>query len=87
MAKKDSAKTSSLNQYAEQVEGCNGLDGLENLQRHDNEEIYDKSIALLRTYFESEEDEDAMAAPAVDQDKDQFSFGMATTAPTGGFNF
>lgn len=89
VGKKDAAKTASVNQFCEFVEECNGLDNLENLQRHDNEEIYDKSVKMLREYFDSEEDDDGMAAPTVDETNNQFTFGTgtATTAPSGGFNF
>ena len=58
------------------------------LQQHENEEIYEKSVKLLKDFFESEEEEEESAAPAVDGN--QFAFGLAPTGaviPTGGFAF
>lgn len=77
---KKAASSSGSNPYTDAVEECGGLDGLEGLQRHDNEEIYDRSIRVLREYFESEEAEDGGSAPVVDSAKNnQFSFGLANT--------
>lgn len=74
------------NKFADHVEECSGLDLLEELQRHDNEEVYEKAIHILRSYFESEEDDDDVQnAPAVNNN--QFVFGAAAPAVTGGFNF
>jgi len=88
IGKQDASKTSTVNAFCDFVEECGGLDNLESLQRHDNEEIYDKSIKLLREYFESEEDEDAATVPMVNAASNQFNFGMgAAAAPEGGFNF
>lgn len=84
--KKEAAKSCSLNPYNDAVEECGGLDGLELLQRHDNEEIYDRAIRVLREHFESEETEEP-TAPAVDLSKNQFSFGLATTSSTTGYSF
>jgi len=82
--KRESSKSCSLNPYNDAVEECGGLDGLEILQRHDNEEIYDRAIRVLRQHFESEE-ADEPSAPSVDFSKNQFSFGLTNTATT--FNF
>lgn len=85
--KRESSKSGSVNPYTDAVEECGGLDGLEMLQRHDNEEIYERSIRMLREHFESEEAEETIA-PAIDFSKNQFSFGLANaTAPTGGYSF
>jgi hypothetical protein len=84
VGKADANSSNNLNSFCEFVEECGGLDALENLQRHDNEEIYDKSIRMLRDYFESEEEEDGMTAPVVDGN--QFAFGL-TTGQQNGFSF
>jgi hypothetical protein len=84
VGKADAAKGNSINQFCEFVEECGGLDALENLQRHDNEEIYDKSIRMLRDYFESEEEEENMTAPAVEGN--QFAFGQQN-GQQNGFSF
>lgn len=74
------------NQYCDYVEECGGLDNLEILQRHDNEEIYAKAVTILKNYFESEEDEDTNLAPKADQNGAQFAFGSANQEQ-GGYNF
>mmetsp|Transcript_34315 Transcript_34315/g.67576 ORF Transcript_34315/g.67576 Transcript_34315/m.67576 type:complete len:537 (+) Transcript_34315:125-1735(+) len=88
VGQKDAAET-GVNKFSEFVEECGGLDGLEDLQQHDNEEIYHKSVSLLKNFFESEEEEEDMVAPAVNGN--QFSFGLApgatAVAPVGGFVF
>jgi len=73
--------------YADAVEECGGLDTLEDLQRHENEEIYVKSVKILQDYFESEEDDNMTMAPEVDQSTGQFSFGTSTEATPAQFNF
>jgi len=86
VGKKDEAKTGE-NQFADFVEECGGLDSLENLQQHENEEIYEKSVKLLKDFFESEEQEDE-EVPAVDGN--QFAFGLTNNnavVPAGGFTF
>ena len=39
------------NPYAIQVEECFGLDKIEYLQEHENEEIYRKAFDIIETYF------------------------------------
>lgn len=77
------------NKYAEIVEECGGVDQIENLQRHDNEEIYKKSVQILQTYFESEEEEDeASLAPKVSASANQFTFGdSGDSSKHGSFDF
>lgn len=45
------------NRYADLLEECDGLDHLEALQRHDNEDVYEKSLKIIQTYFDAEDDE------------------------------
>jgi hypothetical protein len=86
VGKKDANGTED-NQYADLVEECGGLDILEDLQRHENEEIYEKSVKLLQEYFESEEDDGMGMAPEVDQSTGNFAFGSATQGKTAQFAF
>ena len=39
----------NVNQYAQLVEKAEGLEKIENLQSHDNNEIYEKSVKILET--------------------------------------
>jgi len=40
-----------VNPYAEMIEECHGVDKLENLQLHPNEEVYTKAFNILENYF------------------------------------
>lgn len=82
--KKECARTCSTNPYIDAIEECGGLDGLENCQRHDNEEVYDRAVRMLREHFESEETEES-SAPAVNA-SNQFNFGLSTV-PTATYSF
>lgn len=60
-----------------------GLDKIEFLQSHENQEIYQKAFDLIEHYFGVEE-EDASIAPQVDQDQAQYIF-QQPEAPMEGF--
>lgn len=78
--KKEAARSCSINPYIDAIEECGGLDGLENCQRHDNEDIYERAVRMLREHFESEEAEET-SGPAVTA-TNQFSFGLSATPAT-----
>lgn len=81
VGKRDAPRNNGNNLFAEHVEQCGGLDLLEALQRHDNEEIYDKAVKILKEYFESEE-EDAGAAQTTEGGA-AFAFGANAGAGAG----
>jgi len=60
------------------VQEAGGLDKIESLQRHENQEIYDKAIKILEMYFEVEEEEETEIAANAGG---EFSFG----GDNGGF--
>lgn len=60
-----------------------GLDKIEFLQRHENQEIYQKAFELIEHYFGVEE-EDSSIAPQVDESQQQFVF-QQQEAPMEGF--
>ena len=60
-----------------------GLDKIEFLQSHENQEIYQKAFDLIETYFGVEE-EDASIAPQVDQSQGQYIF-QQQEGPMEGF--
>lgn len=61
-----------------------GLDKIEFLQSHENQEIYQKAFDLIEHYFGVEE-EDASLAPQVDQNQGQFIFQQQQEGPMEGF--
>ncbi|XWS14233.1 hypothetical protein CRYUN_Cryun36dG0105600 [Craigia yunnanensis] len=72
---------SVVNIYTEMIEECDGLDKIENLQSHDNNEIYKKAVKILERYWLEEEEEDHSG-------NSQFSFGVnQSNSPFGGFKF
>uniref|UniRef100_A0A8C5BNP5 Karyopherin alpha 5 (importin alpha 6) n=1 Tax=Gadus morhua TaxID=8049 RepID=A0A8C5BNP5_GADMO len=74
---------SGINPYCALIEEAYGLDKIEFLQSHENQEIYQKAFDLIEHYFGVEE-EDASLAPQVDQSQGQFIF-QQQEGPMEGF--
>ena len=84
-AEKNLGNTSDVNLYAQMIDEAEGLEKIENLQSHDNTEIYEKAVKILETYWLEEEDE---ALPPGDATQSGFRFGgNELPVPSGGFNF
>ena len=84
-ADKNVSETGGVNIYAQMIDDAEGLEKIENLQSHDNTEIYEKAVKILETYWLEEEDE---TMPPGDASQSGFQFGGETPAvPSGGFNF
>lgn len=73
------------NDYARAIEAVGGLDKIEALQQHSNQEVYEKSVRLLEVFFMADEEEE-IDGVVPDNTGSQFGFGVAA-APDGGFNF
>nr|GME20009.1 importin subunit alpha-2-like [Ipomoea batatas] len=58
-AEKNTGRTGDLNLYADMVVDVDGLEKIENLQRHDNPKIYEKVVKILEGYWLEVEDETA----------------------------
>ncbi|KAH0850698.1 hypothetical protein HID58_095314 [Brassica napus] len=56
-ADKEMGLNGGVNLYAQIIEESDGLDKIENLQSHDNNEIYEKAVKILERYWAEEEDE------------------------------
>ena len=54
-----------------------GVDKLEALQEHSNEDIYNKAVELLEKYFGEDGDEDENLKPNI-ANADGFTFGVPT---------
>jgi importin subunit alpha-6/7 len=76
-----------VNPYASLIEDAEGLDKIEKLQDHTNEDIYEKAQNLLTNYFDLEEEEGENLAPQHGQNMYAFGAAPAQGAPQGGFNF
>ncbi|CAM8899734.1 hypothetical protein QQ045_009815 [Rhodiola kirilowii] len=82
-ADKEQGITGGVNLYAQMIDDAEGLEKIENLQSHDNTEIYEKAVKILETYWMEEDDE-------IPQDASQPGFGFGEgnlPVPSGGFNF
>lgn len=74
-----------IDTLAMKIEECDGLDKLENLQTHENEDVYKKALKIIETYF-TDGDEDTELAG--NQQGSQFQFSNPTpSTDVGGFNF
>jgi HEAT repeat protein len=76
VGEKDS-KDNGVNEYSLLIEELRGLDNIEALQNHPNNEIYEKAVSILETYFAAEED-DQNTAPNVNT-SNSFTFGVGNT--------
>lgn len=63
--------------YTGFVDECDGLDKIEALQEHQNNEVYQKVVHLIETYFGVEENEDENILPAIQGNS--FAFGVSKT--------
>lgn len=79
---------SGVNVYAQMIDECDGLDEIENLQTHDNNEIYEKAVKILERYWAEEEEEEQLIQDGGIGNQQQFSFATSQpNMPSGGFKF
>ncbi|KAK7363519.1 hypothetical protein VNO77_05663 [Canavalia gladiata] len=71
-AEKSVGNTGDVNLYAQMIDDAEGLEKIENLQSHDNNEIYERAVQILETYWLEEEDE---TLPSGDGAQPGFNFG------------
>jgi importin subunit alpha-1 len=63
--------------YAKMFDECNGIDHLEGLQEHNSNQVYEKAVHIIETYFGGEEQEDENLAP-VTSAAGTFEFGISS---------
>ena len=88
-ADKENGQNGGINLYAQMIDESEGLDKIENLQSHDNNEIYEKAVKILEKYW-VEEDEEQNLADGADANQGDGGFSFANgkpNVPPGGFNF
>mmetsp|Transcript_16227 Transcript_16227/g.32902 ORF Transcript_16227/g.32902 Transcript_16227/m.32902 type:complete len:536 (-) Transcript_16227:1047-2654(-) len=74
------------NPYAQLIESCGGLDKIEMLQTHENNDIADKAVSILEIYFHAEEEDIEGVGPPLAGSG--FAFGVGEqAAPDGGYGF
>jgi len=74
------AKDNTSNEYVLLIEEHHGVDYIEQLQNHPNNEIYEKAVVILETYFAAEE-EDTNTVPTVNPTS-HFSFENPSGGPS-----
>mmetsp|Transcript_49092 Transcript_49092/g.72936 ORF Transcript_49092/g.72936 Transcript_49092/m.72936 type:complete len:554 (+) Transcript_49092:72-1733(+) len=88
VGEEDSNVSGQPNQMATYIAEAEGLTKIEQLQQHDNNDVYDKCIKILETYFGVEDEEEmAGVAPGMAEGGDSFAFGTAGGMPGGNFDF
>lgn len=86
VGEEDSKNTGGQNPMAVFISEADGLNKIEELQQHSNNDIYERCIKILETYF-GVEDEEEMAEIAPTMQGDQFGFGMDQSSPPAGGAF
>lgn len=81
---KDALDKGENNHYTMIIDKAGGVDKIELLQQHENQDIYSKAIKILETYFNAEEEEPGSEMEASHQ---TYSFGTTPQAPQGGYSF
>ncbi len=67
--------------YAAYVEDCGGIERLESLQEHKNNDVYEKVVKIIEKYFGGEDEaEDQNVAPQI-TNNGQYSFGNIPPVP------
>lgn len=84
--------TNSIDEFTALVDEAEGIDKLENLQEHENEEVYNKAVRIIEQYFNGEDEvtEDDLFSPFDNENtapNAQYDFGMpSTTGKAADFN-
>lgn len=86
-SEKSLGRTGDSNLFAQMIDDAEGLEKIENLQSHDNNEIYEKAVKMLEAYWL--EDDDEPGPPGDEGSQAGFQFGGVgvSSVPAGGFSF
>ena len=70
------------NEFADFYDQAGGMEMIEQLQNHENEKIYEKSLNIIETYFGDEDDEeDLQIVPTTSVGNGGMTFNFAPAAP------
>ncbi|KAI3440506.1 Importin subunit alpha [Psidium guajava] len=87
-ADKEMGLNGGVNLYGQMIDECEGLDKIESLQTHDNNEIYEKAVKILERYWAEEDGAEDDAQDAVNGDAQGFTFGAnVPNIPSNGYKF
>mmetsp|Transcript_21806 Transcript_21806/g.49600 ORF Transcript_21806/g.49600 Transcript_21806/m.49600 type:complete len:574 (-) Transcript_21806:603-2324(-) len=86
VGEQDMRVSKSHNIMATFVAEAEGLTKIEELQQHENQDIYEKCVNILETYFGIEDEDDPNVAPQVDAGGN-FGFGVDASMQENQFNF
>ncbi|KAI4304246.1 hypothetical protein MLD38_039787 [Melastoma candidum] len=88
-ADKEMGLNGGIHLYGQLIDECGGLDKIESLQTHDNNEIYEKTVRILEKYWAEEEGEEDSSVPdGLYGHAQPFGFGgNQPDLPPGGFKF
>jgi HEAT repeat protein len=74
-------KTGEFNDIATLIDESDGVNKIQALQYHANEDIYVKSMKIVELYFQGEEDAEDSLVPDTDESAGQFQFGASSAQP------
>jgi len=85
-AEKDAGLT-DVNVYARLIDDAGGWDNIEDLQYHENIQVYQKSVRILESYSPDEDNDEILTTSDTPQTAFGFSSDQKPEVPPGGFNF
>ena len=80
-------KLGEVDRVGQMIEEAGGVDKLEQLQNHDNSDVYRKALEMVERFFNPDEEECLESDQVPSSTQDGFSFSENTAMPDGGFNF
>ncbi|XP_011158592.3 importin subunit alpha [Solenopsis invicta] len=81
-------KVGQVDKLAIMIEQVGGLDKIEALQNHENEEVYQRSMAIIDAFFSQKDvEEEALVCQVKKNDDEQFEFNTTEDSSINEFNF